>query len=134
MRAILLLLIGTVAGCGSSDGNKLELDIAVNAPQAASVVIDGKQTLPPTGGEYSQGFPSLSAAAMVHGTVATVNADGSVRSMAPYELGSYCTAQMPLLRETLHFSEALDGSGNPQLALDSIECEKTDGTGVIVMP
>ncbi|HXU72674.1 MAG TPA: hypothetical protein VN947_25305 [Polyangia bacterium] len=139
MRAILHLLIGSLVigtvGCGTSaDVDKFELDIAVDAPQATSVVIDDKRTLPPTGAVYSQGFPSVSAAMTVHGTVETVNADGSVRAMAAYDLGSYCSGQMPLLRQTLHFAESLDGSGNPQLALGSVECEKTDGTGTIVMP
>ena len=44
MRAILLLLMVT-AGCGSNGGNTFELDIAVNAPQATSVVIDGTGTI-----------------------------------------------------------------------------------------
>lgn len=135
MRAILLLLIG-VAGCGNSGtvANTFEFDIAVNAPGATSVVIDGTETLPPVGGVYSRGFPSLSAAMKVQGTVSTVNADGSMRSTAPYAFGAYCNAEMPLLRETLRFVEALDSSGNPQLGLDSVECERTDGTGVIVTP
>ncbi len=133
MRAILLLLMVT-AGCGNKGGNTFELDIAVDAPGATSALVAGTHQLPAVGGIYSQGFPSLSAAASVHGTVSTVNSDGSIRSMAPYELGAYCSAQMPLLRQTMHFVEANDASGNPQLALDSIECEKTDGTGVIVKP
>ncbi|MGZ3443176.1 MAG: hypothetical protein ACXVDD_26830, partial [Polyangia bacterium] len=70
----------------------------------------------------------------LHGTVATVNADGSARSTAPYELGVYCNASMPLLRQTMRFVEGLDTNGGPLLALDSIECEKTDGTGMIVTP
>lgn len=133
MRAILLLLMVT-AGCGSKGGNTFELDIGVDAPGAASALVDGTHQLPAVGGIYSQGFTSVSAAASVHGTVETVNSDGSVRSMAPYELGIYCSAQTPLLRQTMHFVEALDASGAPQLALDSIECEKTDGTGTIVKP
>lgn len=133
MRAILLLLMVT-AGCGNKGENKFELDIAVNAPDAASALVDGTHQLPAVGGIYSQGFPSASDASKVHGTVATVNSDGSIRSMAPYELGAYCSAQMPLLRQTMHFVEANDTSGNPQLTLDSIECEKSDGTGVIVKP
>src|SRR4051794_22076833 len=99
MRAILLLLMVT-AGCGNKGGNAFELDIAVYAPQATSAVVDGTHTLPATGGSYAQGFASPGAAASVHGTVATLNSDGSVRSTAPYELGGYCTAQMPLLRQT----------------------------------
>ncbi len=134
MRAILLLSLVAAAACGSQGGNQFELDIGVNAPQAASALVDGKQPLAATGGIYSQGFPSVSAASSVHGTVATLNADGSVRSTAPYELGGYCTAQMPLLRQTMHFVEALDASGAPMLALESVECEKTDGTGTVVMP
>ena len=134
MRAILLLLMVTATGCGGKSANQFELDIAVNAPGAASALVDGRHQLPATGAIYSQGFASVSAAASVHGTVATVNADGSVRSTAPYELGGYCAAQMPLLRQTMRFVEALDASGAPLLALDSIECEKVDGTGVIVKP
>ena len=133
MRAILLLLMVT-AGCGSKASNTFELDIAVNAPQAASALVDGTHPLPAVGGIYSQGFTSVSAAKSVHGTVETVNGDGSVRSTAPYELGAYCSAEMPLMRETMHFVEALDANGAPQLALDSIECEKSDGTGTIVKP
>ena len=133
MRAILLLLMVT-AGCGNKGDNKFELDIAVNAPQATSALVDGKQMLPPVGGLYAQGFASVSAAMSVHGTVATLNADGSVRSTAPYELGGYCAAEMPLLRQTMDFVEALDASGAPTLALDRVECEKTDGTGVVVTP
>jgi hypothetical protein len=132
MRAILLLLMVT-AGCGSNTGNQFELDLAVNAPQATSVVVDGTATVAP-GAIYARGFSSVSAAKTLHGTVATVNADGSVRSTAPYELGAYCNGSMPLLRQTLRFVEGLDGSGGPLLALDSIECEKTDGTGTIVSP
>jgi hypothetical protein len=133
MRAILLLLMVT-AGCGSKSGNQFELDIAVDAPAAASALVDGKQTLAAVGGVYSQGFPSVSAAANVHGTVATLDPDGTIRSTAPYELGGYCAAQTPLLRQTMNFVEGVDGSGAPLLALGTVECEKTDGSGVIVMP
>ena len=134
MRAILLLLMVTTVGCGGKGGNTFELDIAVNAPQATSAVVDGVHMLPATGGVFAQGFSSVSAASTVHGTVATLDANGSVRSTAPYELGGYCTAQMPLLRQTMHFVEAVDSTGAAQLALDTIECEKTDGTGTIVRP
>ena len=134
MRAILLLLMVTAA-CGSKAGNQFELDIAVNAPDAASALVDGTHQLPATGGTYSQGFASVAAAMSVHGTVETVNADGSMRSTAPYELGNYCAATTPLLRETLHFVEAVDATtGAATLALDSIDCEKTDGTGISVKP
>jgi hypothetical protein len=122
------------AGCGDKSGTPFELDVAVNAPAAASALVDGTQPLPATGGVYSQGFPSLSAAADVHGTVATLEADGSVRAMATYELGGYCAAEMPLLRETLHFVESADSGGAPALGLDRVECEKADGSGVIVTP
>ena len=98
MRAILLLLMVTAA-CGSNPGNQFELDIAVNAPGATSALVDGTHTLPPTGGTYSQGFATASAAASVHGTVETIAADGSVRSSATYELGTYCSNEMPLLRQ-----------------------------------
>src|SRR4051812_46288934 len=126
MRAILLLLMVTAA-CGSKGGNEFELDIAVNAPGAASALVDGTHQLPATGAIYSQGFASASAAKSVHGTVETVNTDGSVRSAAPYELGGYCANETPLLRQTMHFVEALDATGAPMLALDSVECEKSDG-------
>jgi hypothetical protein len=132
MRAILLLLMVT-AGCGSKGVNTFELDIGVDAPNAASATVDG-HTLPSTGGLYSQGFASLSAAMSAHGTVATIGADGGVRAMAAYQLGSYCSGEMPLMRETQHFVESDDGSGNLSLVLDTIECEKTDGTGMIVKP
>ncbi|HEY2748594.1 MAG TPA: hypothetical protein VGL86_28430 [Polyangia bacterium] len=133
MRAILLLLIVGVAACGSNDGNTFELDLDVDAPQATSVLVDGTHMLPP-GAQYSQGFTSVGAAMRVHGMVETLNGDGSVRASATYELGSYCDAETPLLRETLHFVESLDGNGDPQLALGSIECEKNDGTGTVVTP
>lgn len=133
MRAILPLLMMTVA-CGSKGVNQFELDIAFNAPAAASAVVDGAHNVPAAGGVYSRGFSSLSAAMSVHGTVATVNSDGSTRATLAYQLGSYCAAQMPLLRQTMHFVESPDASGAPMLALDSVECEKTDGTGVIVKP
>ncbi len=132
MRAILLLIV-CVAGCGSNDGNTVELDLDVDAPQATSVLVDSTHMLPP-GGVYSLGFPSLAAAMKANGTVETLNADGSVRASAPYSLGSYCSAETPLLRETLHFVESLDGSGDLQLALGTVECEKKDGTGTIVTP
>jgi hypothetical protein len=133
MRAILLLSIVT-AGCGAKSGNGFELDVAVEAPAAASALVDDKQPLPATGGVYSQGFASVSAAARVHGTVATLDPDGSVRATATYEVGSYCAAEMPLLRETLRFVESVDSGGAPTLALDRVECEKSDGSGVIVTP
>lgn len=132
MRAILLLLMVS-AGCGSNGGNQFELDLVANAPQAASIVVDGTASVQP-GAVYSRGFPSVSAAKSLHGTIASVNSDGSVRSTAPYELGVYCNATMPLLRQTLRFVEGLDGNGGPLLALDMVECEKTDGTGMIVTP
>jgi len=133
MRAILLLLMVT-AGCGNKGGNTFELDVAVDAPAATSVLVDGTYQLPAVGGIYSQGFSSVSAAASVHGTVETVNADGSVRATATYAVGSYCTAEMPLLRETLHFAESVDAGGTATLALDTVQCEKTDGTGTIITP
>lgn len=132
MRAILLLLMVT-AGCGNKGGNTFELDIAVDAPQASSAIVDGVHMLPATGGVFAQGFSSVSAASSAHGTVATLDADRSTRATATYELGSYCTAQMPLLRQTMHFVETVD-AGTATLALDTVECEKSDGTGTIVHP
>jgi hypothetical protein len=133
MRAILLLLMVT-AGCGNQGGNSFELDIAVNAPQASSAVVDGVHMLPATGGVFAQGFSSVSAASSAHGTVATLDADRTTRATATYELGSYCSSQMPLLRQTMHFVETVDASNVATLALDTVECEKSDGTGTIVKP
>ena len=133
MRAILLLLMVT-AGCGNKGADTFELDVGVDAPGAASVLIDGTHPLPATGGLYAQGFSSVSAAAKVQGTVETVNSDGSVRAMAAYAVGTYCAAATPLLRETLRFVESVDGSGTATLALDTVECEKSDGTGTIIKP
>src|SRR4051812_13603721 len=128
MRAILLLLMVT-AGCGSKGDNQFELDIAVNAPQATSAIVDGTHMLPPVGGIFSQGFATASAASGVHGTVATIAADGSVRATATYAVGAYCSAQMPLMRQTMHFVETVDATDVATLTLDTIECEKSDGTG-----
>jgi len=132
MRAILLLLM-MVAGCGDKAINKFELDIAVNAPQAASAMVDGAM-IAAVGGVYSRGFPAPADAAGVHGTVTTVDANGAVRATAAYQYGDYCAASMPLMRQTNRFVEALDVNGAPTLTLDKIECEKTDGTGVIITP
>src|ERR1700749_3392727 len=117
MRAILLLLILGAGACGSNDGNTFELDVEVDAPAATSVLVDGTKTLPPTGGIYSQGFPSVSAAASLQGTIETLATDGSVRASTTYALGTYCDNDKPLLRQTLSFVEGLDGSGNPALSL-----------------
>jgi hypothetical protein len=133
MRAILLLLMVT-AGCGSKGGNQFELDISVNAPAATSVLVDGTQTLAPVGATYSRGYPSASAAASVQGTVTTVDAGGAVRATIAYQFGTYCSAETPLLRQTMNFVENVDGSGTATLALDTVECEKTDGSGVIITP
>jgi len=133
MRAILLLLM-VAAGCGDKGTNTFELDLAVNAPQAASAVVDGTATIAAVGGIYSRGFPKASDAAQVRGTIATLNADGSTRSTVAYEYGVYCATAMPLIRQTNRFVEALDANGAPVLALDKVECEKNDGSGVIVTP
>jgi hypothetical protein len=92
--------------------------------RAGTWFIDGTATIAP-GAVYSRGSQSVSAAKSLHGTVATVNADGSVRSTAPYELGIYCNASMPLLRQTMRFVEGLNANGGPTLAPGPVECEKT---------
>jgi len=134
MRAILLLLMVTAGGCSGKATNVLEFDVAVNAPGAASVVVDGKIMVAPAGGVYSRGFTSLAAAMKVTGTIETREADGSVRASSTYGFGGYCSAHMPLLREVERFVEGADAAGAPALTLDSIECELTDGTGVVVPP
>jgi hypothetical protein len=133
MRAILLLLM-VAAGCGDKGPNKFELDLAMNAPQAASAVVDGQAMIAAVGGIYSRGFATAADAASVRGTISTLNADGSIRSTVAYQYGTYCMSAMPLLRQTNRFVEALDANGAPMLALDQVECEKTDGTGVIITP
>lgn len=134
MRAILLLLT-TATACGNKGGvvNQFELDIGINAPQASSALIDGTVTLQSTGVVYSRGFASLAAARSLQGTVATVNADGTVRASLPYQVGSYCDAVTPLIRETQRYVESATAAA-PALALDSVECERADGTGSIVKP
>ncbi len=133
MRAILLLLMVT-AGCGSKPVNMFELDIEVSAPGAASALVDGKVMIAAVGGVYSRGYAKASDAAGVQGSIATLNADGTVRASATYQYGTYCAAQMPLLRQTDRFVEGADAAGAPTLTLDAVECEKTDGTGVIITP
>jgi hypothetical protein len=135
MRAILLLLMMIAAGCSSKSTNVLEFDVAVNAPGAASVVVDGKIMVAPAGGIYSRGFPSLAEAMKVSGTIETRATDGSARASSTYAFGGYCNGHTPLLRQIERFVEAADATtGAPVLSLDNIECELTDGTGVIVQP
>ena len=138
MRATTLLLIGSIGciGCGGggSQPDTFELDIAVDAPAAASALVDGTHALPATGGIFAQGFVTLADAMKVSGTVATLAADGSVRAMAMYAVGSYCAAETPLIRETLSFVEGTDANNDLQLTLDIVECEKQDGTGTIITP
>ena len=133
MRAILPLFM-VIAGCGNKGANTLEFDVAVVAPGAASVIVDGKAMITPSGGAYSRGFQSLAEASKVSGKIATTNSDGSVRAMRDYAFGTYCAAVTPLLRETQHYVEASDGSGAIVLSLDRVECERTDGTGTVVTP
>jgi hypothetical protein len=130
----MMLVLMMLAGCGSDKPpNRFEFDVAVNAPAAASALVDAR-AVAPVGGIYAQGFPTVEDAALVHGTVTTVNADGSVRATAMYQFGTYCAAITPLLRQTERFVESTDAGGALQLVLDSIECERTDGTGTIVTP
>jgi hypothetical protein len=138
MRAILPLLMvvpAVVTGaCSQSEPNILEFNVAVNAPGAASVVVDGNVMIAPAGGTYSRGYPSLAAAMKVSGAVDTRNADATLRATSLYTFGGYCTGHQPLLRQTERFVESADAAGTLTLALDSIQCELTDGTGVIVQP
>jgi hypothetical protein len=136
MRAILLLMVTVVVtiGCGGKSPNQFELDIAVDAPQAAGALVDGTVKIAAAGGVYSRGYPTVADAAQVHGTIATLNADGGVRASTTYQYGTYCAGSMPLLRQTNHFAEGSDASGALQLTLQSVECEKTDGTGIVVTP
>lgn len=132
MRAMVLLMV--VAGCGGKAVNTFELDIAVDAPAATDVVVDGAVHLPPTGGVYARGFPTLNAASKVTGTIDTLAADGSVRAHAAYGYGTFCAAVTPLLRQTQRFVERDDGAGTVTLDLDTVECERSDGTGVVITP
>jgi hypothetical protein len=135
MRAILLLLMVVSAGCsGKEEPNVLEFGVAMNAPGAATAYVDGTQGIAPVGGVYYRGYPSLAAAMKVSGTVETRETNGNLRATALYTFGSYCEAHQPLLRQTERFVEGADAAGTPTLALDSIQCELTDGTGVIVQP
>ena len=140
MRAILTVLaslIMTASACGGKGEtlNTFEFDIAVNAPAAATALVDGTAMLAAVGGVYSRGYPTVTdAAAMVHGTVATLASDGSVRASVTYELGSYCQAITPQLRQTDRFAEGTDANGTLQLTLASVDCVRTDGTGVVVTP
>ncbi|MDB4971477.1 MAG: hypothetical protein JWN44_7166 [Myxococcales bacterium] len=133
MRAILLLMV-IAGGCSSNSPLVLEFDIGVNAPSAASVLIDGNIMLPPTNGVLSRGYPSLTEAMKVAGTVESRDADGTVRASTHYSFGTYCATHMPLLREVERFIETADAAGTPSMTLDSIECVLTDGTGVVVAP
>src|SRR5262245_25829290 len=99
MRAILLLMLVT-AGCGSKASNVLEFDLAVDAPGAATVVVDGTVKLAPTGAAYARGYPSLAEAQKVTGTIETQDADGTVRASTTYSFASNCTAVTALLRQT----------------------------------
>src|SRR5262249_5548467 len=110
MRAIPLLLM-VAAGCGDKGPNKFELDLAMNAPQAASAVVDGTIMIPSVGGISSRGFPTPADAAQVRGTISTLNTDGSIRSTVAYEYGVYCANAMPLMRQTNRFVEGLDANG-----------------------
>lgn len=134
MRAMVVLLMVGIGGCGSKVTDKVELDIVVDAPAAASALVDGKQPLPATGGSYARGYPTIDDARKAAGTVATLAADGSTRASADYSFGSYCDAVTPLLRQSETFAESDDGMGTITLALASVECERTDGTGTIITP
>jgi hypothetical protein len=132
MRAILLLLM-VAAGCGGKSGSTVELDVAVEAPAAASALVDGNR-IAANGGVLTRVFGSLAAASAAKGNVQSLNSDDSVRAMVAYSFGSYCSAVAPLARETQRFQERLDGTGATVLTLLEVDCIRTDGTGTIVSP
>jgi hypothetical protein len=133
MRAILLLLM-VAAGCGGKAINQFELDITVDAPGAAAVLIDGSVQIPPVGGVYSRGYPNVDDAAAVTGMVQTLDAMGGVRATSGYAFDGYCAAVTPLLKQNEKFVETMDAGGAVVLVLDSVECIRTDGTGMIIHP
>lgn len=132
MRAIPVLLM-LAAGCGGKAGALVELDIAVDAPAAASALVDGNRVAA-SGGVLTHVYSSLGAAGTAHGTLQTLNGDGSVRASASWSFGGYCSAVTPLSRETQRFVERLDGSGATMLLPSEVDCIRTDGTGTVVNP
>jgi hypothetical protein len=123
-----------VAGCGhNATTNTFELDIVINAPNATAATIDGT-SVAPVGGTLSRGFPTGTDTTAVTGQLQTLAADGTVRASADYQFGTYCAAITPLLRQRENFIEVEDDMGVPSIVLDSIECERTDGTGTLVSP
>jgi hypothetical protein len=132
MRAILPLLMLAV-GCGNKAGPSVELDVAVDAPGAASALVDGVRVAA-AGGVLTRVFGSLAAASAAHGTVESLNSDDSVRAMVAYSFGSFCNNVTPLARETQRFQERLDGNGTTILAASEVDCIRTDGTGTVVNP
>ena len=132
MRAMVLLMV--VAGCGGKAATPVELDLTVDAPSAAGAQIDGSVSIPASGGTYARAFASLDEARAAMGTVVTTNADGTTRASANYAFGTYCDVEPMLARQTERFVEAPDGAGGVTLALSSVGCERSDGTGVIVSP
>ena len=136
MRAILLLSLVAAAACGSRAATTFELDIGVDAPQAASALVDGEQPLAADRRHLLAGFPiGERGRRACTARSATLDADGSVR--VDGDLRSRRLLHGPdaaAARRRCNFVEALDASGAPMLALESVECEKTDGTGTVVMP
>ena len=139
MRAILLrlavpLLLMQAAGCGNKSGSMIEVQINVDAPGAASVLVDGFK-ISGSGGLLTHTYGSLGAAMGAAGTVESDNADGSLRATTAWSFGNFCSAVTPLERETQRFAERAAGTATGYaLALTEIDCVRTDGTGTIVTP
>lgn len=131
MRAIPLLLM-MAAGCGNKPAATVELQVVVDAPGAAAVLVDGFK-LSGSGGVLTHAYGSLTLAMAAHGTVESDNADGSMRATTTWSFGSFCAAVSPLQRETQRFHEAPGATGFV-LTLTEVDCVRTDGTGTIVTP
>jgi hypothetical protein len=119
-------------GCGGKAGTMVEVQIAVDAPSAASVLVDG-QAVPTSNGVLTHVYGSLAQAMAAAGTVESDNSDGSLRAMAAWSFGSWCATVKVLQREEERFQERPSVSGLV-LTLTEVDCVRTDGTGVIVTP